>query len=124
MLSFRVMNPAVHHIAIEVTNVSRTREFLMAIFGLQEIPRLTEGQSSYGGAWFRLENLDLHLQERPQGGEKSGQHFALVVDNFDEVIRKAPAFGGKVEEAKMLAGYSKRCFLRDPDNNRIEVLQR
>src|SRR6218665_2221915 len=118
------ISPAVHHIAIEVTNVSRTREFLMAIFGLQEIPRLTEGQSSYGGAWFRLGNLDLHLQERPRGGEKSGQHFALVVDNFDDVIRKAPAFGGKVEEAKKLEGYSKRCFLRDPDNNRIEVLQR
>ena len=118
------ISPAVHHIAIEVTNVSRTREFLMAIFGLQEIPRLTEGQSSYGGAWFRLGNLDLHLQERPRGGEKSGQHFALLVDNFDDVIRKAPAFGGKVEEAKKLEGYSKRCFLRDPDNNRIEVLQR
>lgn len=118
------MNPTVHHIAIEVTNVSRSREFLMAIFGLQEIPRLTEGQSKYGGAWFRLGNLDLHLQERPNSHEKSGQHFALVVDNLEEVARKAPAFGGKVEEAKKLEGYSKRCFLRDPDNNRIEVLQK
>jgi len=118
------MIPAVHHIAIEVTNVGRAREFLTAVFGLREIPRLTEGQSNYGGAWFRLGNLDLHLQERPKGVEKSGQHFALEVDNFDEVVSRAPAFGGKVEEAKMLEGFSKRCFLRDPDNNRIEVLQK
>jgi catechol 2,3-dioxygenase-like lactoylglutathione lyase family enzyme len=118
------MTPAVHHIAIEVTNVNRSREFLAAVFGLREIPRLTEGRSNHGGAWFRLGNLDLHLQERPKGSEKNGQHFALEVSNFDEVVSKAPAFGGKVEEAKRLEGFSKRCFLRDPDNNRIEVLQK
>lgn len=118
------MKPSAHHIAIEVTNVSRSREFLMALFGLEEIPRLTEGLSAYHGAWFRLGNLDLHLQERPKGSEKSGQHFALVVTNFDDIARKALAFGGKIEEAKKLEGFSKRCFLRDPDNNRIEVLQK
>jgi catechol 2,3-dioxygenase-like lactoylglutathione lyase family enzyme len=118
------MTPVAHHIAIEVTNVNRSREFWASVLGLQEIPRLTEGQSKYDGAWFRLGNLDLHLQERPAGGEKNGQHFALEVDNFDEVVGEAPAFGGKVEEAKMLSGFSKRCFLRDPDNNRIEILQR
>lgn len=118
------MTPHVHHIAIEVTDINRSREFYRSVFGVQEIPRLTEGQSNYGGAWFRLGNLDLHLQERPQGGEKSGQHFALEVDNFDEVTRRAESLGGRIEDAKKLEGFGRRCFLRDPDNNRIEILQK
>lgn len=116
--------PLIHHIAIEVTNVERSRAFYADALGLEEIPRLTEGTSKSGGAWFRLGGGDLHLQERSAGSAKTGQHFALVVEDFGRVVEKAKTLGGQVEEAKLLPGFSQRCFLRDPDHNRIELLQK
>lgn len=119
-------NPAVfiHHVAVIVEDVPRSKKFYESVFGFPQIERLTARVSSHQGAWFKVGSLELHLQERKGATEKTEQHFALLTDDFDEIVRRTKEYGGAVEEAKLVEGMSKRCFLYDLDHNRIELLQR
>lgn len=114
----------IHHIAIVVKNAENSARFYSEGLGLLPIKRLTEGQSSNGGHWFQMGNTELHLQERPSDPAKTDQHFALVVEKIDSIISKIANIGGRVSDAKPLAGFSKRTFIYDPDNNRIELLEK
>ena len=112
-----------HHIAIEVTNAEKSRAFYKEVFGLKEIYRASEGLSSNAGAWFALGDLQLHLSQRA-AAKKNGQHFALVTEDFDGVMKRAAALGANIQEAQLLEGFRQRGFLADPDGNRIELLSR
>lgn len=114
----------VHHIAIVVSDVERSLAFYRDVIGLPEIIRASAGQSKNPGAWLRLEQ-QLHLQGRAGEQKKSEQHFALVTDRFEQfeqIVARAPDAGGRIEETRAMEGFSRRCFVYDPDGNRIELL--
>jgi glyoxylase I family protein len=113
---------SLHHVAVIVTDVDKAKDFYRKSFLLEEKERLTARVSQHKGAWFRLGNLELHLQERTSPFEKSEQHFALLTDEFEAVIERVTRFGGRWESAKLVDGFQKRCFLYDLDDNRIELL--
>jgi glyoxylase I family protein len=113
-----------HHVAVIVEDVPRAKKFYKSVFGLEEIERLTATTSNNRGAWFRLGELELHLQERAGITEKNEQHFALLTEQLDEIAALAEKHGGRTEPAKLINGMSKRCFLYDLDENRVELLQR
>lgn len=114
-----------HHVAVIVKNVDTALAFYRAVFELPDRDRLTARVSAHRGAWFQLGALELHLQERAGADTpKSEQHFALLTDQFDEVVRRVRDCGGRFEEAKLINGVSKRCFVYDLDENRIELLQK
>jgi catechol 2,3-dioxygenase-like lactoylglutathione lyase family enzyme len=115
---------SIHHVAVIVRDVESSKRFYLSVFGFQEIERLTARVSSHKGAWFRVGQLELHLQQREEPVDKTEQHFALVTERFDEVVTRTKEFGGAIEEAKLVEGFTRRCFLYDPDRNRIELLQR
>lgn len=110
--------------AVIVTNVDVSRAFYEKAFGLAPIPRLTESVSKNRGAWFRVGALELHLQERSDSVQKTEQHLALLTTDLEELVRRVEAHGGRSQEAKIIAGFKKRRFVYDPDDNRIELLQR
>lgn len=114
----------IHHIAIVVKNAEASAPFYEKALGLKRIARPTEGMNSSDGAWFQLGDVQLHLQQRSGSEEKSAQHFAIVTNDFERLLSLVPEFGGRVEEGKTMEGFSKRCFIYDPDKNRIEVLKR
>lgn len=114
----------IHHVAVVVADVAKAANFYREVFELPDRKRLTAAISSHGGAWFQIGPLELHLQERKGETPKTDQHFALMTDKFDELCKRARECGGRVEEAKLIEGISKRCFVHDLDNNRIEILQR
>jgi len=114
----------IHHVAVVVSDVVKAADFYRKVFELPERKRLTAAVSSHGGAWFQVGPLELHLQERKGETPKSDQHFALLTENFDELCNRVRECGGHVDEAKLIEGVSKRCFVFDLDNNRIELLQR
>jgi predicted enzyme related to lactoylglutathione lyase len=74
------------------------------------------------GAWFDVdEHSQVHVSERP--GEVHPQsHFALVVDDYDEVLARVTAAGASWEEQPDIFG-GRRGFTRDPAGNRIELLE-
>jgi catechol 2,3-dioxygenase-like lactoylglutathione lyase family enzyme len=114
-----------HHVAVIVQNVEKALAFYRGVFELPDRDRLTARVSSHRGAWFQMGALELHLQERAAGETpKSEQHFALLTDKFDEILVRVRELGGRVEEAKLIEGVTKRCFVYDLDQNRIELLQK
>jgi catechol 2,3-dioxygenase-like lactoylglutathione lyase family enzyme len=114
----------IHHVALVVENLENSIEFFDKVFALPKINRLTAQVSSHRGAWYQIGSLELHLQERKERLAKTDQHFALMTDQFDEICASILRHGGRIEEAKLITGVSKRCFLYDLDNNRIELLQK
>ena len=114
-----------HHVAVIVKNVENAAQFYRDVFEFVDKKRLTASVSQHRGAWFQLGQLELHLQERAETDTpKSEQHFALLTEKFDELVQRTRLHGGRVEEAKLIEGISRRCFLYDPDENRIELLQK
>ncbi|MCO5142356.1 MAG: VOC family protein [Oligoflexia bacterium] len=113
-----------HHIAIEVKNLELAIETYEKLFGLKSKERLTAKISHNTGHWFELGNLELHLQTTDNPKEKTKQHFALLTNEFDEIIENAKKLNLKIEEAKLTPGFGKRAFLYDRDSNRIELLQK
>lgn len=118
------MNTSLHHVAVAVENLERAIEFYDGVFAFPHIERLTRKVSHNRGAWYQLGPIELHLLEKPGTGKKTQQHFALLTTEFNEIVKKTPLHGGRVEEAKLIEGMRQRCFLYDPDDNRIELLER
>ena len=114
----------IHHVAVVVKDVEASQNFYRQVFGFESTRRLTEKTSANRGAWYKVGALELHLQERPEHVAKTDQHFALEVEDLDELVKRAEASGGKSEAAKLVDGFSKRRFIYDIDQNRIELLQR
>lgn len=114
----------IHHVAVIVADVDKAADFYRKVFELPDRKRLTAAVSSHRGAWFQVGPLELHLQERKGETPKTEQHYALMTDKFDEICTRVRECGGRIEEGKLIEGVSKRCFLFDLDNNRIELLQK
>lgn len=114
----------IHHVAVVVQNVEKSVEFYDRVFGFPHIKRLTEGVSKNRGAWYQVGQLELHLQERTEPAAKTEQHLAFLTTDLDELVRRVEASGGRSENAKLINGVSKRRFVYDIDDNRIELLQR
>ena len=116
------MNFVLNHIALTTANLRGSSAFWETVFDAQPIERPTSGVSP-DGAWYRIGNLELHLQYRQKPRQKTDQHFALVTGDAEEIAERARRMGRQVEVAEAIPGFSKRFFLYDPDGNRVEVLQ-
>lgn len=103
------------HVNLRVRDLDGAARFYEAGLGLERIPR---GDAEGRGAWFRLGNAELHLgvDEVPQPLSK--RHFAVEVDDLDGARRAVLAAGASIEKED--AG---RFWTRDPDGNRIEIVQ-
>lgn len=116
---------SIHHIAVVVENVDKAIAFYDAVFGLPHIKRLTARVSQNRGAWYQAGALEFHLQERPEGSTvKTEQHFAVLTKDFDGLCNRIVENGGRLEEGKLIEGFTRRGFAYDLDGNRIELLQR
>ena len=112
----------IHHVAVIVSDVEKAAAFYRAVFEFKDKERLTARVSSHGGAWFAVGALELHLQERKGETPKCEQHFALLTTEFTLICERIVKYGGRLEEARLVDGFKKRCFAYDLDNNRIELL--
>jgi catechol 2,3-dioxygenase-like lactoylglutathione lyase family enzyme len=124
-----------HHVALPVTDIERSRQFYLEMFGLELLPRPPFDSV---GAWLGVGALQVHLVEFPAGTFRSKSvastvdtHFAFRTSDFDGFIAHATALGFREDapegDPKRLmmrrqgpAGFP-QVFLLDPDNNVIEV---
>lgn len=114
----------IHHIAVVVTDLEKNKAFYQEVFSLPEIARESSNAVRPKGAWLQMGMVELHLQFREEQAAKSDQHFAIVVENLDQVCSRASAMGAKTVASTPLTGFQKRAFVYDFDGNRIEVLQK
>ena len=118
------------HIGLSVKDVDLSATFYKRLFGLQEIINSNRRE---GVIWFSLgDGKELHLQETD--GENLIQyimtHFALTVSDFDMFIKQIDSMGVKLysypsgEEGKVIIrpGGIRKVYIKDPDENWIEVI--
>lgn len=110
----------IDHVSLIITNVPAARHFYGTILGLREIPAPKE--FDFVAIWFDLGSTYLHLLLKDQPDTVSPRHVCIATSNIDAARAQALTCGLKVDETVKIAA-ADRFFVRDPDGNRIEILQ-
>src|SRR5262249_24880408 len=132
------MGPAMlHHVAINVTDLERSKQFYRDVLGLEEIPR---PPFPFPGAWFQVGvtgqqvHLIVHGNATLRGDKPIDTrdiHFALRVGSFRWTLAALNALGFREEGAQddplrmvvdrhATAGFP-QIYVLDPDRNVIEI---
>ena len=117
-----------HHVNVVVPPgaTDRVVGFYADVLGLRQVPKPAEGVAQTG-AWFDIDDrTQVHVSERdgdrhPQVHSASA-HWGLVVDDFDAVLARLAAAGAPWEDQPQIFG-GRRGFTRDPEGNRVEILE-
>jgi catechol 2,3-dioxygenase-like lactoylglutathione lyase family enzyme len=109
----------IDHVAIDITDVQRSKEFYGGLLGLTEIPRPVS--FTFGGAWYQIGPDVLHLVSRPESIPEAPHHFCLFVADVHGWAKTIAAAGYPVQwDTKFKIPGIDRFFTRDPDGNRVE----
>lgn len=103
-----------------VTDVAKSRAFYGGVLGLREIPAPRE--FDFVAVWYDLGGGYLHLLLKPQPDTISPRHFCLSTPDAKAARAELTRLGVPIEETVKIAA-ADRFFVRDPDGNRIEILQ-
>ena len=126
---------AIHHIAITVTDIERSRKFYREILSIEEIPR---PPFDFPGAWFQLgDSQQVHLivhsratfREKPL--DTRDVHFAVRVPSYRAAVEFLHAKGYREDvdpddpysmilQPHPTTGYP-QIYICDPDRHVIEI---
>jgi catechol 2,3-dioxygenase-like lactoylglutathione lyase family enzyme len=126
----------IHHVAVCVTDLERSRRFYREVLGLEEIAR---PPFNFPGAWFALgpDGQQVHLIVFPDHTLRTGKplaprdvHFAVRVPSFREAVDyfrskgyredSTDDFTHMIVQPHATAGFP-QLYILDPDRNIIEV---
>ena len=107
------------HVAIDITDLARAREFYGRDLELTEVPR--PASFTFSGAWYQIGPATLHLVCRDKSYPPAPHHFCLWVADVAQAAANLQARGHIVtwDERYEIPGVD-RFFVRDPDGNRVE----
>ena len=124
------------HVAFNITDVDRSREFYEKVIGLKKIPR---PDIKIPGEWYGVGDNQLHLiggKRRPEGIDPTGPHMAIQVEDLEETKKSLTEMGVPfLDAATMMRGIlnlppeqmrlvGRQIWVQDPDGNVIELQQR
>jgi glyoxylase I family protein len=110
---------AVHHVSINVTKPADSIAFYTEVLG--GTARDDRPDFGIGGAWINLGATQVHLIEMAVP-DNLGQHFAILVEDLDEVVEELRSKGFDVDDG-MMVGPGRQTFIEDPDGNVVELHQ-
>ena len=113
----------IQHCSLVVQNLERAAAFYRDVLGLTEI----EIPSTFKPAglqvrWFRLGSQQIHILLGTEKQALSQQHMALQVNDAQAARAWMKEKGIDIEEAILIPG-ADRFFVRDIDNNLIEIIE-
>jgi catechol 2,3-dioxygenase-like lactoylglutathione lyase family enzyme len=122
-VSDTVTPTGVDHVALNVPDVPGAIAFYTEKLGLTQ--NFTRPDFGFAGAWLDTVNgQQVHLIELP-APPNMGQHFALVYDDLDAVVRELRAGGLEVTDPVAVGTPGRhQAFTSDPWGNGIELHQR
>ncbi|WP_020471561.1 VOC family protein [Zavarzinella formosa] len=114
--------PVTHidHCSVIITDVAAARRFYGEQLGLREIPAPKE--FDFIAVWYDLGGTYLHLLLKPERDTISPRHFCLHVSDIRLAREHVRKQGLAMDETVKIAA-ADRFFVRDPDGNRVEILQ-
>ncbi len=112
---------AIDHVSVIITDLDRSRRFYGDVLGLREVP--PPYTFDFVVLWFAAgEGQYVHLLHKPAPDTLSPRHFALHVADAQAARAHCRAHGLDIEETVRIPN-ADRFFVRDPDGNRIELIQ-
>lgn len=114
---------AVHHVQLSCPAGSEP-ELRMFYGGLLGMTELTKPPvlAARGGAWFRCGAVELHLGVEPDFRPAGKAHPGLLCTELDTLVATLADGGVEAEWDDNFPGF-RRCYVRDPVGNRIELLE-
>jgi len=108
------------HVTVLITNVETARHFYGKQLGLREIapPKTFD----FIAIWYDLGGVYLHLLLKDKPDTISSRHFCIRVSDIVAAREVVRAQGLTIDETVKIPS-AERFFVRDPDGNRIEILQ-
>jgi len=111
-----------NHVSVSAPNLEESVRFYTELFGMEELPAPDFG---YPLRWLRLDDLQLHLY--PRSEPRTSAHFALEVDDFDALYRRAKELGILDRQTHghhlwELDSGEVQLYLRDPAGNLVEIV--
>ena len=97
------------------------RRFFGELLGLEELEK-PEPLRARGGVWFRVGGQQLHVGVEDPFAPARKAHPAFAVARYDELLERLRAASVAVTEDDSIPGL-RRCFIADPWENRIELLE-
>jgi catechol 2,3-dioxygenase-like lactoylglutathione lyase family enzyme len=110
----------IDHCSVIITDVTVSRRFYGELLGLKEIP--PPKSFDFVALWYDLGGTYLHLLLKPTADTISPRHLCLHVSDISAARAHVAAHGIPIDETVNIPG-AERFFIRDPDGNRIEILQ-
>ena len=111
-----------NHVALHVADIERSVEFYRDVLRLEPIPRPA---FTFPGAWFRLGvDQELHLigeRTREVNSQTRGNHFALLVDDFDAWERYLTENNVHFAPRRTRPDGALQLYVIDPDGHFIEL---
>jgi catechol 2,3-dioxygenase-like lactoylglutathione lyase family enzyme len=117
-----VASAHINHVSIGAKDLDESVRFYSDVFGAQRIDTPNFG---FPVQWLRVGDLQVHLFKRP-GDAPAYHHFALAVENFEDVFR-ATRERGLHDRTTMghhlneLPSGQVQLYIRDPGGNLVEV---
>jgi catechol 2,3-dioxygenase-like lactoylglutathione lyase family enzyme len=113
----------IQHCSVVVQDLERAAAFYRDVLGLTEIEiPATFKPAGLRVRWFRLGSQQIHILFGTEKQTPSQQHMALQVDDAQAARSWMKEKGIEIEEAVLIPG-ADRFFLRDPDDNLIEIIE-
>jgi glyoxylase I family protein len=113
----------IHHCSIVVQDLDIAAGFYRDVLGLTEIPvPATFGPAGIQARWFAIGTGQLHLILGEESRTDSRRHIALQTGDADEARKRFAALGIETRETTPIP-WADRFFIRDPDGNRIEIIE-
>jgi catechol 2,3-dioxygenase-like lactoylglutathione lyase family enzyme len=117
-----VLIAQLNHVALHVADVDRSVTFYRDVLRLEPIPRPA---FTFPGAWFRLgADQELHLigeRTREVVSHNRGNHFALLVDDFDAWEQHLVAQQVQFVPRRTRPDGALQLFIIDPDGHYVEL---
>ncbi len=111
-----------NHVALHVADVEKSVAFYRDVLRLEPIPRPA---FSFPGAWFRLGiDQELHLiggRDREVVSHNRGNHFALLVDDFDAWEKYLTENNVKFAPRRLRPDGALQLYVIDPDGHYVEL---
>ena len=112
---------SLHHVSVNVNDIDQARDFYIQKLGFEPLPRPDLG---FEGEWLRIGNQQIHIIAINSGEPLKEQHFAILVDDLDQLINELTNLHIRVSEPLLTPNICRSVFIRDPSGNMIEFHQR
>lgn len=109
----------IDHVTLIVTDVAKARAFYGGVLGLKEIA--PPAAFDFVAVWYDLGGQFLHLLLKPTPDTVSARHVCFHVTDILKAREHFASHGIGTDETVLIPGCD-RFFVRDPDGNRIEIL--